>query len=190
MLLNMTNETIEIIKRRRSIRDFQPVQIKNEELTAITEAGLYAPNGGGETWHFTVIQNHEILNRLDRLAKKFASTCGISWLEQFGKDENFNSMYHAPTIILISCDENSITAVYDASAATENILIAAESLGIGACWGYFVTQAFLTDEGGNLHKELKIPTDYKVYTSIMLGYKNGETPLIQPRKPGLVTYIK
>jgi nitroreductase len=40
----IVNETLKIIKRRRSIRSFKDEQIKYEELQAILEAGLYAPN--------------------------------------------------------------------------------------------------------------------------------------------------
>jgi nitroreductase len=40
----IVNETLKIIKRRRSIRSFKDEQIKDEELQAILEAGLYAPN--------------------------------------------------------------------------------------------------------------------------------------------------
>lgn len=186
----MINETLKNIRNRRSIRDFRQIPIKEEELAAIVDAGLYAPNGGGEAWHFTVIQNTEILERLNRLAKQYAAGCGLPWLEELGKDRDFHSMHHAPTVILVSGDERNVCAVYDVSAATENMLIAAESLDIGSCWGYFVTQAFLTDEGKALREELRIPDGYMIYTSVMLGYKNGRPAAAPERGQGLVTYIK
>ena len=43
----MTNETLQVLKERRSIRKFRPEQIKPEELDAILEAGTWAPTGMG-----------------------------------------------------------------------------------------------------------------------------------------------
>lgn len=186
----MTNEVLTVIKERRSIRAFLPDQIGDEELEAIVEAGRFAPNGGGEAWHFTVIQNTEILEEVNRLAKLYAATSGLPWLEDLGRNGEFHSVYHAPTVILVSADEQGVCSEADTAAATQNLLLAAESLGVASCWGYFATQAFLTEEGNALRKELKIPEGYKVYTSVMLGYRAGEAPLASERKPGTVTFIK
>ena len=68
----IANETLKIIKKRRSIRSFKDEQIKEEELQAVLEAGLYAPNAGDQAWHFTVIQNKELLDRLNLAAKEAA----------------------------------------------------------------------------------------------------------------------
>ena len=52
--INM-NETLNIIKARRSIRSYLPDQIKENELQAILEAGYYAPSARNQQpWHFTV----------------------------------------------------------------------------------------------------------------------------------------
>ncbi len=186
----MTNATLEIIKRRRSIRDFRPDTLEEEKLSAIAEAGLYAPNGGGEAWHFTVIQNAEILRRMSCLSKEAAAESPLAWLAQLGRDAAFDPLYGAPALILVSCDEGGITSVYDASAATENILIAAESLHIGSCWGYFITQAFDGPKGEELRNELGIPEGYKVLTSVALGHRAGEAPQAPLRKPGTITHIR
>lgn len=185
----MTNEVLKTIKKRRSTRVFLPKQIGGGELQAIVEAGQYAPNGGGEAWHFTVIQNADILERLNRLAKQYAATCGFPWLEDLGRNEAFHCIYHAPTVILVSGDEQGVCSEADTAAATQNMLLAAESLGIASCWGYFATQAFLTEEGKALREELGIPAGYRAYTSVMLGHPAAEAPAPPERRPGTVTYI-
>ena len=68
----IVNDTLKIIKQRRSIRSFKDEQIKEEELQAVLEAGLYAPNTEDQAWHFTVIQNKELLDRLNLAAKEAA----------------------------------------------------------------------------------------------------------------------
>ena len=74
----IVNETLKIIKQRRSIRSFKDEQIKEEELQAVLEAGLYAPNAGDQAWHFTVIQNKELLDRLNLAAKEAATPARVA----------------------------------------------------------------------------------------------------------------
>lgn len=186
----MTNEVLKVIKQRRSTRAFLPEQIGDEALAAIVEAGQYAPNGGGETWHFAVVQRADLLEELNRLAKEYAATCGFSWLEDLGRNEAFHSLYHAPTVIFVSGEDPGVCSEADTAAASQNLLLAAESLGISTCWGYFATQAFLTDAGCALRKVLEIPEGYRVYTSVMLGYRAGEAVSPPAREPGKVSYIR
>ncbi len=185
----MTNETLETIKRRRSVRAFLPGQLSKDEVQTIVEAGLYAPHGGGEAWHFAVVQNAGVLSKIDTLAKQYALDSGLPWLQALGQDAQFHSMYHAPTVVFVAGDAQNVGAIYDTSAATQNLLLAAQSLGIGSCWGYFATQAFLTPEGENLKELLNIPSGYTVYTSVMLGYP-ANTPDAPPRGHNLISYIE
>ncbi len=186
----MSNETLDVIKRRRSIRAFKPDALRMDDLRQIAEAGLHAPNGGGsEPWRITVIQDKSILEQINRFAKQYAADCGVPHLEQLGRDEAFHCLYSAPALMLVSCDSNGYCSEYDASAATENILLAAESLGISSCWGYFATQAFMADEGGALKREFGIPDGYRVYASIMLGYSGCGVPAQRQINTGLIRYI-
>ena len=185
----MTNETLETIRRRRSVRAFLPLQVKGEEVEAVVAAGLSAPSGGGRAWHFTVVQNADLLCQINRAAKAYAASCGLPWLEQLGRDENFHCVYQAPTVIFVSAEEENVCAVPDTAAATENMLLAAESIGLGACWGYFATQCFLSTEGPALRTALQIPAGYAVYTSVMLGYKAEEATAVPEHGAPPVTYI-
>lgn len=56
----ITNETLQTIKHRRSVRNFRDQQVGDQELQVVLEAGLYAPNAGDQSWHFTAIQNKAI----------------------------------------------------------------------------------------------------------------------------------
>lgn len=60
------NETLQTIKARRSVRAYMEQQVSAEDLNLILEAATYAPNGMHlETWHFTAIQNKEVLKELN-----------------------------------------------------------------------------------------------------------------------------
>jgi hypothetical protein len=78
----------------------------------------------------------------------------------------------------------------DCAAATQNLLLAAESIGLGSCWIFCVLLAFYSPQGPELRKALKIPEGYKPYDSTVLGYKKNPVVNIPERKPNLITYIR
>jgi nitroreductase len=99
------NETIKIIKQRRSTRNYRDKQVTDNDLNTIIEAGLYAPNGGGnieQDIYFTIIQNRDMLGKINRLAKEFAKQSEMSRLQKLGNNDNFNCLYNAQTLIIIS----------------------------------------------------------------------------------------
>jgi nitroreductase len=188
-----TNEVIKNIKERRSIRNYTEKQIPDNDLNTIIEAGIYAPNGGGDIEndiYFTIVQNKNVLNKLNSLAKEAAKQTDMEWLKELGNNKDFNCLYNAPTLIIISYKENSPCGIYDCSAVTQNMLLAAESLGLGSCWLYFPLQAFEKDRNGELLKELKIPQKYKPITSMIIGYKENNETNIPKRKTENIFYIK
>lgn len=187
----LTNETLRIIKQRRSIRSFKDEQIKDEELQAILEAGLYAPYAWEQSRHFTVIQNRELLDKLNLAAKEAAKQTGMEHLKELGNNKEFNCLYGAPTLIIVSGNEQApIPLDADCASAAQNLLIAAESVGLGSCWIFFVMLAFDSPQGFALRKELKIPDGYKPFYSALIGYKNDMTVYIPERNSDLITYIK
>lgn len=187
----ITNETLKVIKQRRSIRNFKDEQIEDNEIHAILEAGLYAPNAGNQAWHFTVVQNQVLLEKLNLAAKQSAQQMDIKHLKALGNDEDFNCLYHAPTLIIVSGDGNAFVPLEaDCASATQNLLIAAESLGVGSCWIFFVLLAFNSPQGPELRTELKIPEGYKPYYAAVFGYKNDIIVDVPDRKSNLITYIR
>ena len=65
-----TNEILENIKARRSVRAYTGQQVSEEDLQAVLEAATYAPSGMHlETWHFTAIQNADKLTELNEAAQ-------------------------------------------------------------------------------------------------------------------------
>ena len=187
----VVNETLKVIKQRRSIRSFKDEQIKEEELQAVLEAGLFAPNAGNQAWHFTVIQNRKLLDRLNSAAKEAAKEMNIGQLSALGNNEKFNCLYGAPTLIIVSGNEQAPMPLdADCAAATQNLLLAAESIGMGSCWIFFVLLAFNSPQASELRKALKIPEGYKPYSSAVIGYKRVSTVNVPDRKPSLITYIR
>jgi nitroreductase len=114
----------------------------------------------------------------------------MPWLKELGNNENYNCLYNAQTLMIISYKKDSVCAAYDCSAATQNILLASESVGLGSCWLYFPLQAFETKYGEELLQELKIPKEYKPITSIIIGYKENDEENIPKKETKNIVYIK
>ena len=185
------NETLKTILNRRSIRKYKEEQIKDEELQAILEAGKFAPSAmNQQPWHFTVVQNKELLQKISEACKTVFSNSGNKNFEERAKAENFSISYNAPTFIIVSGDQKAIAPQNDGSLALGNMFLAAESLGIGSCWIHAMAFLFSKEEGQTLKNELGIPEGYAPVGSGAFGYKGTEQPSASPRKEGTVNIIK
>lgn len=182
------NDTINSILERRSIRNYLPEQIKKEELDVILKCGIYAPSSNDEQdWHFTVIQDKTILDRISSKTKALMAESDSDWASSMGKDEKFHVFYNAPTVILVSGAGNSSSSIINCSAATENMMIAAQSLGIGSCWIGIVGLLFDCEEEMSI---LQIPEGYKPLYMVTLGYPDLEVKVTVPGKNmNVVSYL-
>ena len=182
------NQTIETIKNRRSVRNYLPEHVKNDEMKIILEAAVYAPTGhNDQPWHFTVIQNPELINEISRGAKEAMGKTGEKWLENLSKNENYHIFHGAPTVVIVSGRKNATTPHADCSAAFENMLLAAESMNIGSCWIGFAAFYFTNPES---LKKFDIPEENDVYFGVTLGYKAKENGKAPKRNRNVVTYFK
>jgi nitroreductase len=115
-------DILDIILSRRSIRRFTPEPVDRETLIRLLKAAMAAPTAcNSQPWEFIVVTEQETL---DLIRSKFLF-----------------ARYNAPAVIVI-CGNTRIANntvarehwVQDCSAATENILIAAAGMGLGAVW--------------------------------------------------------
>lgn len=185
------NETLKIILNRRSVRKYKEEQIKDEELDTILEAGKFAPSAmNQQSWHFTVVQNKEMLEKLNKAFKDVFLKSGDPRFEAMAKAANFSPFYNAPTYIIVSGDEKAIAPHNDGTLALENMFLAAHSLGIGSCWINAIKHLFSAEESDALKKELGIPEGYVAVASGSFGYPAVEPSKAAARKEGTVNIIK
>lgn len=184
------NETIRVIKSRRSIRKFKPDPVPDESLNEMLECALLAPNARNQQkWHFTVIQNEDALNKMINILRENMLSSGIEFLAERAKDLNFNPFGGAPTAILITADKSARFVEFDSAAAAENIMIAAESLGLGSHVMTMTELIFASEKGRELKRELGVPEGYEHIYTIAIGYKD-ESPPEKPRKRDVINYVK
>ncbi|MEN6565309.1 MAG: nitroreductase family protein [Veillonellales bacterium] len=183
------NEVLKVIKNRRSIRSFSNKQVTDNELKTVLEAAQYAPTAGSQSWHFIVVQKEELINELSNASKEVAKHHGVEFFRKLANNPDFNAFYNAPTVIIV-CGDEMPWARADCAAATQNILLAAESIGLAACWINFGLFVFDTEGGSKYKTALGVPEGYKPLYSVALGYRKGEPPVAGPRKKNVVSYIK
>lgn len=184
------NETLKVIQRRRSIRAYRPEQIANQELEAILEAAIWAPSAmNQQKWHFTVIQNKDMLQRITDVAREVMKA-GPERMAQRAASPDFSPFFHAPTVIVITGDSTGRFVRIDCSLAAQNIALAAESLNIGSCIMTSPELIFKSEKGKELLVELGVPEGYAHVCTVALGYRDGDRPPAKPRKNKVISYIR
>ncbi len=184
------NETLTVIRERRSIRAYKPEQISDSELDAILEAAICAPNAmNQQKWHFTVIQNKDLLQKITEVARENMKS-GPEFMAKRAASPDFSPFFHAPTVIVITADSEARFVQIDCAASAQNIALAAKSLGIGSCLMTSPELIFSSEKGQELLKELGVPEGYKHVCTVTLGYTDGENPSPKPRNKEVISYLR
>ena len=169
------NETLKVLKERRSIRRYKAEQIKNEELNAILESGTWAPTGmGKQSPVMVVVQDRETIAYMSKLNA-----------EIMGKPDT-DPFYGAPTVVVVLADSTNANWVRDGSLVMGNLMNAAASLGLGSCWINRALELFDRPEGKELLKKWGLDEKYRGVGNCILGYIDGEIPTPKPRKEGYI----
>jgi nitroreductase len=186
----LVNDTLKVIRNRRSIRSFKKEQLKREDVQLIIEAGLFAPSASNtQNLHYTVIQNQARVEEICKWIVEEVEKSGNEYLKDLVKRSGGVIFRNAPTVIIMSSDGKDRLGVVNAAAATENMLIAAESLGIGSCWIGMVAVLAGSKNIEEYAKTLMLPPGYLPQFGMTLGYKASADPEAPERKPDLVSYI-
>lgn len=186
-----TNQVLETIKARRSVRAYDGKQLPEEDLQLILEAATYAPSGMHyESWHFTAIQCADTLTELNNRIKGAFAKSEDKRLQERGQSDTYCCYYHAPTLVIVSNEPTQWWAAMDCACAIENMFLAAQSLGIGSCW---INQLGTTCDDPEVRAfltELGVPPHHKVYGCVALGYKAEGVPMKEKVvKEGTITII-
>ena len=187
------NEVINTILTRRSIRVYNTDKpIAQADLDLILKAGLYAPSGcNAQPWHFTVLQNKEIRHLLNVETKKELLKTTSQMFLNMAKNEKFDIFYNAPIAIIVSMDTLAEAPVSDCAAATQNMLLAAHSLGIGSCWVGLIAYLFNNERGEAYRRLLNIPDGYTPLHAAVFGYaKMPKPPAPFARRENTISDIK
>lgn len=173
----MKNEVLSCLETRRSCRSFRKEQVKDEELNAILEAGLFAPSGmNRQSTVIVVVKDEDTLAVLRRLnAEVMAGMTG-------------DPFYGAPEVLVVLADKRVMTCVEDGSLVMGNLLNAAESVGVAACWIHRARETFETKEGRALLERWGLDDNYIGIGNCIIGYAEGDGREAAPRRPGRIIF--
>lgn len=151
---------MEAILTRRSIRSYTSDAVPDNVLKELLKAAMAAPSADNEQpWHFMIIKDRNTLNQ-------------IPTVHPYAK-----MIKKAPVAILV-CGDLDLAVhgemwVQDCSAATENILIAVQSKGLGAVWlGVYPREERIN----GLRRLLQIPNRIIPFALIPIGYPAEQKP--------------
>jgi len=147
-------ETMDAILTRRSIRKYLSEPVNRDVIENVLKAGMSAPSAGDEQpWHFVIIDQHGLLEK-------------ISEIHPYAK-----MLKGTPAAVLV-CGDQKVPKfkdfwIQDCSAASENMLLAAHDLGLGAVWiGIYPAERPIRE----LRSLLNIPEHIAPFSIIAMGY--------------------
>lgn len=192
------NDMLETIMRRRSVRKYNYVDVTEEQLADILEAGRWAPTGGNcQSIHFLVITNEKVRSELRaRVQSAFARmelTEGlygsIKHSIQASRLGTYAFDYKAPILVVVSNRRGYPNAMADSACALQNMMLEATSLGVGSCW---INQLHWLDENASVRSYLEeygLGADETICGALSLGCYDGEQAQ-KPRTGMKVDYIR
>ncbi len=156
------NQTVQVLKSRRSCRKYQPKHVDRAIIDQIVACGLNAPTGRNmQAPIFVVVTNDDVVAKLSKLN---ADVVGMP----------NDPFYGAKDVIVVLCTKVAHTYVYDGSVAMCNLLNAAYSLGIGSCWIHRAKEVFESAEGKQLLADWGIIEPVEGIGFCVLGYPQND----------------
>lgn len=142
----------EAINQRKSVREYSEKEVDKKLLEKIIDAGRVAATARNEQpWEFIVTSNKEVL-------KKICDMC-----------PNGPFIKNSPYLIAVFSKDTKYY-IEDCSAATQNMLLAIEALGLGGCWIAGDKKDYIED----VRKIFNVPESHKLVSMISVGYPKKE----------------
>ena len=177
------NAVIEAIMARRSIRQYKDTPVEWEKLQLLAECGVNAPNGmNAQAWEVRIIDSKEWIDGVTEIYKAANP--------QAASRPGFKNMFvNAPAVIAVAAPDDTYNGV-NAGLLGENIMLAAQALGLGTCCLGAPTR-FLnsTPEAAPYRERLGINPDYQILYVIAVGYPDEE-PAARPRDLAKIRFVE
>ncbi len=170
-----SKDALEVILTRTSVRQYTDRPISAETLDTLLRAGMSAPTAGNkQPWKFVVVTERALLDSL--------------------ASGNWRMAAQAQAAIIVCGDTENVFPgegrdywVQDCSAASENILLAAHAVGLGAVWcGCYP----VTERVENVKRIFGLPSSILPMSVLVLGYPAGEQTPKDKYKPENIHYNK
>ena len=191
---------LDVIYGRRSVRSYGAQPLEASTVRGLLDAAVQAPTAMLEQpWLFVVVQDRWLLKRISDCAKQLLASDPPPALGLAADGANghgdfaarlaapaFNIFYDAPALIVICAkrtDDEFVRA--DCWLAAENLMLAAEALGLGTCCVAAAVPALNTAE---VKSVLRIPADVHAVAPIVVGVPAGTVAPASRRAPKVISW--
>lgn len=158
------NEVLKAIRERRSTLRFRPEPVEDEKIQAILEAGRWAPScGNSQPWEFIVVNDETRRREISDVAVRVTSRTNPF---------SHKGIEGAPAVIVTCVDprKDSSHFIEDGAVATQNMALAAQSLGLASYWvGIYSPRNAKGSPEREVKEILKIPQEYRVIAFLPIG---------------------
>jgi nitroreductase len=188
------NPVLDAIRQRRSVRSYHATPVPRDTLLSIIEAGNQAPSGmNTQPWRFVVVEDPGLKKQLVEAAvpnaKKYVEPLRESLPERYRMimrryEELPDPIYYsAPAIIFVIGTGSH--AADSCPLACENMMLAAQSLGLGSIWVKFGS---MVTDNPEIVKALELKPGEQIYGPIAIGHIK-EVPKAPPKKDATIKWI-
>lgn len=172
----MAKEALDALKalgQRKSVRSYLDIPLNAEALDRMVQAAQQAPCAGN--FRITVIQNREILERLNEIIRVSVLEKGSDFMKERVGLDGYQSLHGAPAVFFLSGGAKDGRVIYNTTLAAENIITAATALGLGSCFLYCVALATGGSQAQTFRELTNIPPTDQVYCAVAAGETEDET---------------
>jgi nitroreductase len=155
---------VETIMTRRSVRNYTTEAVDREQMAKILECGIYAPSAMNmQPWAVRVVDAPDFIEGVTNIA--------VEQNPQLKEQESFRNFFrNAPTVAFIACPVESYSGEYDCGLLSENMMLAAWSMGVGSCCLGSVVPVMNSEAAKPYLERLQLPKGYKLQVAIAFGY--------------------
>ena len=149
-------DIFETIRKRKSVRSYEPTPIPEQVLTQVLDAARLAPSAGNaQPWHFIIVRDGDKRARI-------AKGC------RYGR-----FLAESPAVIVACGDQKASPNWYaiDTAIALEHLVLATTALGLGTCWIGAFDKEFIREM-------LKLPERFDIVALMALGYPRKKVDLL------------
>jgi alkylation response protein AidB-like acyl-CoA dehydrogenase/nitroreductase/NAD-dependent dihydropyrimidine dehydrogenase PreA subunit len=204
------------IMERRSVRNFKPDPVPEPLIRRVLEAGRFAPSAGNQQpWKFLVVTDRDVIGKMEEGIYGLMNvmntmyhndTMVMSLVASMGQptplgtfeprvqggmasviDKELPIFLGAPAVIFLASNDRLLSPQLHAGICGQNMNLAAQALGLGACWTGFGACAELVPE---IKKSLGLEEPWRIQAVLVLGYPKFKQEGIVPRQFRPVSWIR
>ena len=186
-------EFSDLLRKRRSIRDFENRDVPLDVVKEIIGESCLAPSSGnGQPWQFIIVRNREVIKRLSDESKR----CLLADMEKNPsspsknyeavlRDPDFNIFYNAPCLVYVIGQKEIRSLHVDCALLACYFMFSALERGLGTCWiglGRFMEDTELLTLTG-------MPDGFQIIAPIIVGYPRSIPDPSERMKPQILKIV-